>query len=561
MTGLISRHIATIDGERQIHYRKAGNGSPIILLHQSPKSSEEYIPLIKELSSDYAVFAPDTPGNGLSDPLPMVNPSMNDFAENVVKFMDVLGIDKCPVYGFHTGGSCTLELSWKFPKRVTVGIVDGYVNMPEERVKEILDNYFTPLEINWSGSHLTWIWSRFREQIIFFPWYRKDKASRMTGYSLPPPEYQQNSVIEFLRAGKAYVGPYRAAFTQDNVNSIKEMRANCLVMSSKTDVLYDGLDRMPKPSTKITIARPNTPPDAISLMKQKIKEYPSPNKIIDDLETLPIKGRIWGQYLQVGGGSLYCKGNDEADGRPILFIHSSASSNRSMEKYMELLIGKRKVFCVDLPGNGESDNPMGEDVTVEKQASFLAEAVHVMGYDSVDVFGDWGGGSVGIELAVQHPDIVKHIFIPNLISMELEGEALNEMCLNYTPEIKLDKYGTHWTTAWNILRDQELYSPWFKSNKENIIHPEEEDISAEVIHRRTLDLFKSYDIYRSVYRAHFGYKVSQRISKINCPILIGQSSSDDVNSNIAKMNSNITIEKLSSERKTIVQSLIKFCQT
>jgi len=91
--------------------------------------------------------------------------------------------------------------------------------------------------------------------------------------------------------------------------------------------------------------------------------------------------------------------------------------------------------------------------------------------------------------------------------------------------------------------------------------PEEEDISAEVIHRRTLDLFKSYDIYRSVYRAHFGYKVSQRISKINCPILIGQSSSDDVNSNIAKMNSNITIEKLSSERKTIVQSLIKFCQT
>ena len=33
------------------------------------------------------------------------------------------------------------------------------------------------------------------------------------------------------------------------------------------------------------------------------------------------------------------------------------------------------------------------------------------------------------------------------------------------------------------------------------------------------------------------------------------------NSNIAKMNLNITIEKLSSERKTIVQSLIKFCQT
>ena len=277
MTGLISRHIVTIDGERQIHYRRAGEGSPIILLHQSPKSSEEYIPLITELSSDYTVFAPDTPGNGLSDPLPINNPSMNDFAKNVVKFMDAIGIEKCPVYGFHTGGSCTLELSWSFPERVTVGVVDGYVNMPEERVKEILENYFTPLELDWSGSHLTWIWSRFREQIIFFPWYRKDKISRMTGYSIPPPEYQQNSVVEFLRAGKAYVGPYRAAFTQDNINSIKEMKAKCLVMSSKTDVLYDGLDRMPKPSNNIqSIARKKR----YALLFSKCKKFKIKNLIL-----------------------------------------------------------------------------------------------------------------------------------------------------------------------------------------------------------------------------------------------------------------------------------------
>ena len=144
--------------------------------------------------------------------------------------------------------------------------------------------------------------------------------------------------------------------------------------------------------------------------------------------------------------------------------------------------------------------------------------------------------------------------------MELEGDALDEMCLNYTPEIKLDKYGTHWTTAWNILRDQELYSPWFKSNKENIVHPEEEDISAEVIHRRTLDLFKSYEIYRSAYRAHFAYKVSKSINKINCPILIGQSSSDDVNRKLMEKNSNLTIEKFPSEKKLIVERLIRFYQ-
>lgn len=560
MTNQISRHIATIDGKRQVHYRKAGSGNPIVLLHQSPKSSEEYIPLIKELSLDYTVFAPDTPGNGLSDPLPIEKPTMTDFAENVVSFMDALGIEKCPVYGFHTGGSCALELAWKFPEKVTIGIVDGYVNMPEQRVKEIMENYFAPLELDWSGSHLTWVWSRFREQIIFFPWYRKDKESRMTGYSIPPPEYQQNAVVEFLRAGKAYVGPYRAAFIQDNINSIKEMKAKCLVMSSKTDVLYDGLDRMPKPSSNINVARPDNPSDAIILMKDTIKKYPSPNPAPDNLNTLPLKGKIWGQYIQVGGGSLYSRGNNEAEGRPVLFIHSSASSNRGMEKYMELLIGQKNTFCIDLPGNGESDNPMGLEVTVEKQASFLVEAIHALGYDSVDVFGEWGGGSVGIELAVQHPEMVKHIFIPNLMSMELKGDALEEMCSNYTPQIEIDKYGTHWTTVWNMLRDQELYSPWYKSNKENIIHPDEESISSEVIHRRTLDLFKSYEIYRSAYKAHFSYEISRKIQDINCPILIGPSTPLSTNEGLKQLNQNIKIESFSSNKFELVERLMNFCE-
>jgi haloalkane dehalogenase len=59
----ITRHFATVNGERQVHYRRAGSGSPVILLHQSPTSSREYIPLIQELAGKgFTVFAPDTPG-------------------------------------------------------------------------------------------------------------------------------------------------------------------------------------------------------------------------------------------------------------------------------------------------------------------------------------------------------------------------------------------------------------------------------------------------------------------------------------------------------------------
>ena len=248
----ITRHMATIGGERQVHYRRAGSGSPIILLHQSPNSSQEYIPLIEDLAKEYTVFAPDTPSNGLSDSLPIDSPTMTDFAQNAADLMDVLGIEKCPVYGFHTGAVCALEMSWRHPEKVTVGVVNGYVNMPEDVVADILDNYFTPLEYNWSGSHLTWTWSRFREQLIFFPWFKTDVASRMN-YDVPGPQHLQTAVIEFLRSGPDYRKPYRAAFTQDGTASVTEMKTNCIIMSPKTDVLAEGLDRMPTPSNFVAM--------------------------------------------------------------------------------------------------------------------------------------------------------------------------------------------------------------------------------------------------------------------------------------------------------------------
>ena len=113
----ITRHFATIKGERQVHYRRAGSGPPVILLHQSPTSSCEYIPLIQELAGKgFTVFAPDTPGNGMSDPFPGDEwTPMEAFADGVVNLMDELGIKKAPVYGYHTGGICALALGLRHP--------------------------------------------------------------------------------------------------------------------------------------------------------------------------------------------------------------------------------------------------------------------------------------------------------------------------------------------------------------------------------------------------------------------------------------------------------------
>ena len=89
-------------GRRQVRYLISGTGPIIFLLHQSPKSADEYKPQISQWSSDFTIIAPDTPGYGGSDPLNTENITIQDIAEATIELADSLGIDAFGLYGFHT---------------------------------------------------------------------------------------------------------------------------------------------------------------------------------------------------------------------------------------------------------------------------------------------------------------------------------------------------------------------------------------------------------------------------------------------------------------------------
>ncbi|MBL8630700.1 MAG: alpha/beta fold hydrolase, partial [Rhodospirillaceae bacterium] len=472
-----------------------------------------------------------TPGNGLSQPFPGDEwKPMEGFADGVVNLMDELGIKKAPVYGFHTGGVCALALCLRHPDRFTVAIMNGYIQMDKAEVDEILEHYLPEVKPDWSGSHLTWTWARFREQLLFFPWYRKDLARRMN-YDVPPPAHIHMAVMDFLKC-QDYRRAYRPAFLFDCAAAVKNMKGNMVITTSKTDVLDKYHHLLKNVPANVTLLNPANPIESKEQFIKVIADNPSPEPAPSLAPTKPMPGKIWQEYFQVeglgqGGGSIYARRNTDGSdgkggGRPIVFVHASAGSSNSMDKLMAPFIGKRPVIAFDLPGNGESDNPMGTTVTVEAQAKILAQAVKAAGYTEVDVLGYWGGCTVAVELAVQNPNLVKHIAAPTL--MVLPDAVRDEYLARYTPTIELDENGAHWVRVWNMVRDQELFAPWYKRKKENIIRDHEPNIAPDVIHRRTVDVFKAIDIYQSAYGAHFRYPVLSKLADVKCPILLNEKS-------------------------------------
>jgi len=230
-------------GGRIVHVRLAGSGAPLLLLHQSPTSSAEMASQILHFARDFSVIAPDTPGYGLSDSLPIDHPEMEDFARALAELLDALGVERAGVYGTHTGAMIAAEFARLFPHRTTAAILDGFVVLTDEERADLLQNYFVDVEPAPDGSHLAWYWSRIRDQTIFFPWYRKTRASRMR-FDVPPAGMLQPYLLDLLGAAKLGTPAYAAAFRYPSHERAREFSAPTWLLNYPADAISHHPERL-----------------------------------------------------------------------------------------------------------------------------------------------------------------------------------------------------------------------------------------------------------------------------------------------------------------------------
>lgn len=94
----------------QLHYAEQGRGPVILLLHQTPRSWDEFRELIPLLASNFRVIAMDMVGFGASAALPAPQ-TIESFAQGAWELLDALAVDRATVLGHHTGAAVALEMA------------------------------------------------------------------------------------------------------------------------------------------------------------------------------------------------------------------------------------------------------------------------------------------------------------------------------------------------------------------------------------------------------------------------------------------------------------------
>jgi pimeloyl-ACP methyl ester carboxylesterase len=217
----ITRHFLTV-GNRRVHYTRAGEGPAVCLLHASPCSAKVLRLPQQVFAGHFTALAFDTPGFGLSDLLPLEQPEIEDFADGLAEALTALGVEQTATYGRHTGASIAVEFARRHPARCAMALTDGFPVFSAKAAEERLSRYLLPIVPQWDGSHLVWLWFRYRDQHVFWPWHNQTLAFR-ADTDAPDPDFNHRGVIELLEAGDGYRIGYSAAFRHRGLAMLPEL--------------------------------------------------------------------------------------------------------------------------------------------------------------------------------------------------------------------------------------------------------------------------------------------------------------------------------------------------
>jgi len=455
----ITRHYVDVEG-RLVHYRRAGTGPAVVLLHASPRSSAELLPLIELLPDGVTVFALDTPGYGQSDPLPPGRDTLAHFADATVEAMRALGVTRAPIYGTHTGASIAYTVALRHPGACAVAVLDGFPVFTAEEREEALANYLAPFRPAVDGTHLAWLWSRVRDQTLFFPWYRRGEAARLHK-PLVPATGLHSIALDLLRAGDHYPTAYAGAFASRPLDTLAGLRADVLFGARADDVLLPHLDRLP-PGCETERFPPSGPDWAAALHRRFLRTA-------TDAASAPAQNTRC-SYVDLSGGQLHVRGTIQGGGEPLLLLHALPGSSHGMLTLMERKARTRPVLAPDLPGAGESDAFEGDPVDI------LLALCDRLGLKRTGLIGYGTGAILAMLLNRRDPD---RFPIESLRNLPRPGAVPPGP---FTP----DRHGGHLFAAWHHVRDAAILGGWERREPAPF-----DMLDADALHAATVELLKA----------------------------------------------------------------------
>lgn len=216
-TAVTRRYVDTSEGRLHLACTGPDDGVPVLLLHQTPRSWDEYREVLGPLGRHRRAIALDTLGYGASE-APSTH-RIETYAAGVLALMEAIGVDRFDLVGHHTGGAVAIEVAASAPDQVrrlvlsSTSYVDAEARAARQSRPHTLDAYTSRDD----GSHLLELW-RGRE-----PYYPPSR-----------PELRDRYISDALRADDPSAG-HAAVAVYEMEHALPRITAPVLCIGHERD--------------------------------------------------------------------------------------------------------------------------------------------------------------------------------------------------------------------------------------------------------------------------------------------------------------------------------------
>ncbi len=516
--GGFSRHFADAAG-REFHYLRTGSGPLAVLLPAFPWSAGSLAPLARALAGEFTVVVMDLPGYGNSDTLGGP-PTIADYADAVAANLAALGVDRCHLYGLHTGAQVALEVGVRHPERLSNLVLDGPPLLGDAERAELAGRFCPAFAPTWDGAHIAALWWWCREQSLFAPWYRASAATRLDGDE-PAPAVLQRRAADVLRAGAGYHLGLQAAFSYETGPSLGRLGVPYTLVRSAGDPFGAPGAARAVPGAHGQVIDSLPAQDRERQLCSLVGGGGNADRAFEAPMPASTAGKIGRSYVTTRHGQLLVR-RIARTGRPLVMLHASPTSSVLLEPLMRELAASRPVIALDTAGNGDSDAPPGGNpFAIADFAGIVNEALDGLELGEFDLYGTHTGALVAVEVALRNPGVRRLILEgvtlfddgdrPDLLPRQaLLGE--------YLPTFEPRWDGTHLLAAWHFRRAFTTYWPWFRRSRDGIRWVPMVELAA--FHRGFVEVAKRLETYHLPYRAALSYPTADRLRLLGAPTLI-----------------------------------------
>lgn len=216
-------------------------------------------------------------------------------------------------------------------------------------------------------------------------------------------------------------------------------------------------------------------------------------------------------YADTKSGRMHYRMAGDGDSCVVALLAGPFSSSLLTPLLLELG-GNHTVLAPDYIGQGDSCRST-QDTTIARAAAEIDEVTRELGWSRYSIYGTQTGAGVALEAAIAFPDRVKSVVIDSC-SMQHASERVEHRA-RYFPTVAPDVWGSHLFQVWNILKDGEVFWPWYRP--EGASAKESTSTGLGRLHDSVICTLRSRTT--PVYKSMSSYEARNRVSEVHQPVL------------------------------------------